>query len=83
MPSNGAGIFFLDLLIQQPTFRRPIGGNPAIVGFLPEAVRHGMGATRMEGAARRQLGEVGGYPEIAQSGSLLPSFGIEPSRARV
>src|SRR6266436_3786879 len=60
--SNGAGIFFLWLLIQQPALRRPVRANPLIVRVSGHALGHAMGASRVEGAARRRLGEVGGVP---------------------
>src|ERR1700730_1441652 len=60
--SNGAGIFLLRLLIQEPALRRPIRANLVIVRVSGHALGHGMGATRVEGAARGGLGEVEGVP---------------------
>jgi len=63
--SNGARIFLLWLLIQEPALRRPIRANLVIVRVPGYALRHGMGASRVEGAARGRLGEIGGAPGIA------------------
>src|SRR6266446_7007797 len=60
--SNGAGIFLLRLLIQEPALRRPIRANLVIARVSGQALGHGMSATRVEGAARGGLGEVVGMP---------------------
>src|SRR5206468_3608628 len=57
--SNGAGIFLLRLLIEEPALRRPIRANPLIARVSGHALRHGVGAARVEGAPRRRLSEVG------------------------
>src|SRR5271166_5849137 len=58
--SSGAGILFLCRLIEQPAPCRPIPSEAAVGGLLLAALRHGVGATGVERAARRQLGEIGG-----------------------
>src|SRR6516165_10719023 len=57
--SNGADILFLCFLIEEPTSRGPLRCEAPIFGLLCHAARHGMGATRMKCAARRQLGQIG------------------------
>src|ERR1700730_7190847 len=63
--SNGAGIFLLWLLIQEPALGRPIRANLVIARVSGHALRHGMGATRVEVAARCAMGEVWGVPQAS------------------
>src|SRR5215813_11402900 len=72
--SKGVGIFFLWLLIEQPALRRPIRADPVIAGVSGHALRHGMSATRVEGAARGELSEVGGVPRDRKERLLAAEF---------
>src|SRR5437667_1263531 len=57
--SNGADIFFLCLLIDEPASRRPIRSEAADLRLLYHAARHGVGATRVKGTAPWKLGKIG------------------------
>src|SRR6202023_3406656 len=63
--SSGPGILFLCLLNEQPAPRRPIRSEAAVGGLLLAALRHGVGATRVERAAGRDWGAGPGWRRAA------------------
>src|SRR5262249_40122231 len=64
-----------------PAARAPAGGAAHVVGRGGGTAWAGVWATRVEGGGPPARG--GGWPGIADSGSLLPSFGIDLSNALV
>src|SRR6266481_9117672 len=60
--SNGAGIFLLWLLIQEPALRRQFRANFLTVRVSGHALRHGVGASRVEAQPEGGWARLGGAP---------------------
>src|SRR5690349_584524 len=73
--SNGADIFFLCPLVDEPAFCRPIRSDPTIVGLSRRTLRQRIGTTRTKGAAGTELREVGRLARDCVERLLAPELG--------